>query len=767
MTPSPVFALEEQFTALEQQIQLFPTDRLSLFHLIRFFSQPEANRNPTKFSSYYLESLEWFQQLLHPDTLQYHPPAFYEHLIQLLGQACSGTSGSPVSAEYELLKKTVQEYQIRLWLFLGELDRVARILGLPEPEILPTDVGPYERLRHWMDSVKRSGSSPEGPVPPVLERCDQDWAAHNHQQRDVIWVLLINQWEDQGLPVVEPEAFSLSCIQPLSVTTELLSPENGDHEVIFLNPTFSVQDVVFQQSRDAVRTAQSVFPRSVFQKKTWIKAVFSFPESSSRYTGDSMGLGMGLVALGSFSKVLSSYWEYRLWQNVAVTGAMSDTGTIKPVSPESLRLKLTAAFFSPMRAVVIPDQNRLEAQTFLTRMNRKYPYRALELITAGHFRDVIQRSAIVVKQSVPWARRLKIFSQNWLTIAATLLLAVAAVVYLPVWDRNPYQIFTTSNGLVVKNRDERRLWDYPVDFSLYPRMIVESNIYWPQTSLVTDLDGDGINEVLTHLIDPRNGKPPESIYCFDSHGTIRWKRDFSWTLRFGDELFEPNFYTSKIFVSTDTRESPYLFVQMRHRPWYPVLITKMNVQGEILETYIHSGVVHCRYLPERRLLVFYGTNNDYNSAVLGLLDPDHIAGHSPQDQYQYTPQGIPLADHVLYLRFPLVTSIFPYRGRYDVYSMEVLDNTGYRIDVRFEGWGGVIYLLDKNFRIVKVDFTDMLLNTYLSDMHHSLFEDFSETEVRRAFSRLEYWRQGKWVSDPGDLDPKYDPVPLPTSRKSR
>ncbi|MFQ6614848.1 MAG: hypothetical protein ACE5D1_08400 [Fidelibacterota bacterium] len=204
-------------------------------------------------------------------------------------------------------------------------------------------------------------------------------------------------------------------------------------------------------------------------------------------------------------------------------------------------------------------------------------------------------------------------------------------------------------------------------------------------------------------------------------------------------------------------ENSDILVVSGHYPWYPAQILRLDAKGKLRGRYINSGHFKNIDLLESgdsndAELLFYGTNNDYNSGIIGILDPDHMNGHSPQDQFEYTPQGVGIADHELYLRFPQLTDILPYRERSNVNSVVKIKPTEYRVRLYIGYWGIVFYTVDTNFQYLDVDFSDGFLTNYREAFNRDIFEDYTLEELKYRLSEIEYWENGKWVVHRGVLD---------------
>ncbi|NOZ75239.1 MAG: hypothetical protein GXO90_07650 [FCB group bacterium] len=765
MSESSVFSLEEKYQALEQQLILFPMDRMNLHRLVRFFYQNSASLRP--FRSYYIETAEWFELLFTPQSLKFQSPEFYQELFQVLKTGSQIVESGPIESLFHDLIRTWKHHAAEMQFYLGEYLSGIRVLRGGKEVLHLTDIHPgqgvsdYQYFHSWLGVVKAKNVALDSEDWEILEKIDIDWESVTRLSRDQIWTLLIPR--ESGIENSSPDQTSVQVgiLQPLLVTTELLSDRTGEDAVIFHNKTSTINDLAYQQSWDAVQAARQIYPRRGYQSKNRLKVIYSFPDTTSVYTGDSMGFAMGLVTVANLSRILESFQEYRLPQSIVVTGAMDQHGILRPISPESLRIKMNAVFYSSFEGIGIPAENRDEAQKLYNRFLQRYPHRHLEIIPIKSLREALHHPRLVIKQAVPFKQQLKIISRNWAAIAALILLTLLGVIFLPTWDRNPASLKMDKEGLSIYNKQHKTLWTYPIDSESWPQKWRQQKRLdtWNRASLIADLDGDGKHEVVTKSLIQKKENWSGELLFFESNGNLKWHYEDFPRIKFGDIWFEPFYRPGKIISipPENFRDNSTLVVSMPHIPWYPDLLMKFSIEGEVLGTYIHSGVVNIQLKNKNTLqsgnqILFFGTNNDYNSGVLGILDAEHIRGHSPQDQFEYTPQGVELADHELYMRFPQLTDIFPYRARSNVILVLKKTPTEYRVDLHIGAWGGVIYTLDTNFQYRDVDFTDGLLIRYRTEYNRDLLEDYTLDEIKWRLSRIEYWEDGQWVVHQGVLD---------------
>ncbi len=196
-----------------------------------------------------------------------------------------------------------------------------------------------------------------------------------------------------------------------------------------------------------------------------------------------------------------------------------------------------------------------------------------------------------------------------------------------------------------------------------------------------------------------------------------------------------------------------------NRPWYPPRLAVFNLQGKVLEEYWHSsgyiGCVSVIDIDQDRVgeILFGGANNDYDQAIIGVLEYGYISGHSPEDDENYVPQGVPRGTERYYLRFPHCSNLIamPDNARMDTQSIENLDHDQIRVGINsglFELAVNMMFRITYGLQVVEFDFSDDFNRAYFNRYGHNLSVDFSPTFLREYFSKLEFWDGDRWVTEP-------------------
>lgn len=299
------------------------------------------------------------------------------------------------------------------------------------------------------------------------------------------------------------------------------------------------------------------------------------------------------------------------------------------------------------------DRQRELAERLLARRKAELPSKILQLpartekalevfaeIIEPYRRPMIQRFVRYV-QLHPVR-----FASGFSLAAAALALTFFAV--QPKKDTNPAYHKILHQVLYVYNKDREILWTksargMPDDSSKYdPNVDVGLSV---QVVRVFDIDGDERNEVLiTGFLGyaPTLLKPydftPDTLYCFNSDGNLRWKHGMSGGMRFGaiDFSKNPDWRIWKFLpVRRSSRERVQLFVLAGIMPSWASKLLELDPQtGKELQSYWHAGNISLAVEADIdgdgvKELVAAGINNHLRGATVAIFDPFHVRGGGP------------------------------------------------------------------------------------------------------------------------------------------
>jgi len=198
---------------------------------------------------------------------------------------------------------------------------------------------------------------------------------------------------------------------------------------------------VIYQSFEAVR---KIFKsqRQKDKAEGFVHAHFHLEKGQEEYTGDSIGLAAGLLTYVQLIKPDTTRYDKYITSNVAFTGSIDADGNILPVNEDTLKQKIGAAFFSPIKYVVLPSANLKAAQTMLESLTQSYPHRKLHFIAIDNLHDVITNHNIIRDEKLclgPYLAR-KVKKHSLRSAAAFSLIFILANYSFPSFNRNHFII---------------------------------------------------------------------------------------------------------------------------------------------------------------------------------------------------------------------------------------------------------------------------------------------------------------------------------------
>lgn len=327
--------------------------------------------------------------------------------------------------------------------------------------------------------------------------------------------------------------------------------------------------------------------------------------------------------------------------------------------------------------------------------------------------------------------------------AASSLLAFVLILMVPRTDKNPGYAAVENNILKVYNGNGELLWD--ITANSLPEEISSKN---PNTGLneqfisLTDIDGDERNEILIRGDRQGAGFAPDTLYCLNSDGTMRWKQGVPELISFGDmdhtesarmRIF--NFLAYHPSNSENASPRPRLFALAKSNRWFPSVLFELNpIDGKILQRYWHSGnfsTITPYHSAEKNqnYLIVGGINNAFNKASISVLNPSDIDGYSPLTSEYQPNDSIKRANEKVYLTFE-PTNLQKKHGTtaYNFVPEITITPDGNLLIRTHEFYrrlgdeksGNIYYILDERFKVL-----DVYADDNFTKLYGELYEDGS------------------------------------------
>jgi len=657
--------IEQEFQNLLIIINNLQSKRLKLLYIVNFFGLFEKTKNLKIYQSYFQQIMPEFLNSLCNESIQYCSIDYLLKIRYIFNIF-------PKIEIIEVNNEDMKNYEnililqiIKTYFFLGEFIRgISEIIDLEKIQI--------ETLQNIINSNSHLSLIEQ------FELCVKFLSKNDNKN---ILKNIYNDWKNEisfndlnniQIPLIErndiKQDFCVSTLQPLSITNSH-RPENSTKDIVSYNYHFgNYNDLMHNQALDALYCTRAILKKYHVKEEDddFYEIIYSFPRKKLFYQGDSLGFGMGLLNIASLSKLMLVKNQYCLNGDIVVTGSMELSGEIRPISTDSLKLKLEAFFYSPFTKILISKENKEDAEIILKELSKKFSNRKYKILSFKNIKDVLNAHEIFTKKKNILPKRiLKKRRQRriFYTLITFLCVLLCWSGYHFTRDRNPVSIAINENCLIAKNQNDQVLWSYKFDFDIEKRFYNNPKIQNNKKYCISDIDNDSMNDILINALSNEQFEN-NMLYCFDYDGEIKWKFQNHKAMYFGKELLE-NFYVSEEILVTDfdNDDKKEIIAQYQHKPYYPVKIQTFDCNGNLLCEFWNSG-----HIPDMDLididndgieeLIFVGTNNDYDNAILGILKYPFMSGHSPQDDKRYIPEMVKNRNGYYYLRFPIQKYVY-------------------------------------------------------------------------------------------------------------
>lgn len=188
----------------------------------------------------------------------------------------------------------------------------------------------------------------------------------------------------------------------------------------------------------------------------------------------------------------------------------------------------------------------------------------------------------------------------------------------------------------VYNKDQQLLWQIPLS---NPSIDWNYGIF---PALVSDLDGDGINEVVVSGVPPeKEGLGIGTLKVYNKDRSLRFERSFSEKLQYGPYSYDEKLLTGFVLSakSGNIHESDVWL--NCHFTRSPSSIERIDCRGNVVGEYWHYGFFMAGYMTrvegiDHEALVLLGSNdvsdtinaNNDDDPVIAVIDPLKIHGRT-------------------------------------------------------------------------------------------------------------------------------------------
>ena len=175
----------------------------------------------------------------------------------------------------------------------------------------------------------------------------------------------------------------------------------------------------------------------------------------------------------------------------------------------------------------------------------------------------------------------------------------------------------------------------------------------PPPVLISDIDGDGRNEVLVKpsAVERANRR----LVCLEADGRVRFVHQPNGTRRFGDDEYADPWLVAKVLVTRGPGGSRRLWVVSTHNLWFPSVLEELDPHGTVRQEYWSNGFIELVTETSwngRPVVLVGATNNDFRAASLAVFPPDGVTGSAPSARPAYACRNCPAGGPEAFFLFP-------------------------------------------------------------------------------------------------------------------
>jgi hypothetical protein len=386
------------------------------------------------------------------------------------------------------------------------------------------------------------------------------------------------------------------------------------------------------------------------------KIIISFDNRLGSYVGSSLGTALTLAFIEELFSFYNANRVIKTEGSSAFSGSLDIDGSIVSVSNEIIAKKTEIIFFSGVQKFIIPEPDKKSALEKVNEFKSLYPLRKLEIIGVTDFEDLLNRRNIVsIERKSIVVRSKKLLKKQWFLISL-ILINLLLLYFSGLWDfdNNPASLENTGTLVKVLNKNGKVLWQEELGYD--PSTISHSTLKLTN-QFITDINEDGINEVLLLPQITFQNEDFGTLFCYDNKKNIIWKNKFEDTVSVFAEHVTPT-YRSRIIGVAEYNDEKLLFLFALHNPYATSAIFSVNLKsgerrGGVLWHHGHfvTGLVDDFNEDGKTEIVLLGVNNCFERSVLLSIDIDKINGRAPSRKiWEY--YGHPPADFNKYILLP-------------------------------------------------------------------------------------------------------------------
>jgi|GEM_PF-5553624 len=379
---------------------------------------------------------------------------------------------------------------------------------------------------------------------------------------------------------------------------------------------------------------------------------------------------------------------------------------------------------------------------------------------------------IVENRTLP--QRFIWYVRNYPIRTASFIATLAATVVLlsnltkPNVDGNPSYAEVKDNVLTVYNAQGQILFTKPAVGT--PNYNQSSDYLHEHIRpfLIADIDGDGINELLTNLYNRKVEETTNSLICYSNKGIELWRYSMKFSLAHLDDIVRhatQNLIIDFNVIPATANSKPRLFVTVNDPTFMPSCIVEIDpFNRRELHAYWHPGAVNKIFPYDinndgKMELLIAGINNVEEAVFLAGINPDKMNGASATAPPKF--ETGKRVQEIFYCLLP-PTQLHKKLSSYNFNSLKILrpltygdamveiETTEIERDVYKNTTGGIKYIFDKKARIVGIGASSNFEAAYKDYVaaNNLDWEPLGEGMFEKLRKNVRYWDGEKFVNYP-------------------
>ncbi|MGC8596154.1 MAG: hypothetical protein ACP5MI_11210 [Candidatus Kryptoniota bacterium] len=369
-----------------------------------------------------------------------------------------------------------------------------------------------------------------------------------------------------------------------------------------------------------------------------------------------------------------------------------------------------------------------------------------------------------VQKYISFFKRNPVISSS-LVLAFSLMFLFVVLRLLPVsHNRNPYFARVENSVLSVYNKNGELLWQKSVPGlpDATSRDLFDSNRGEKRYLNVCDIDGTGENVVLLSGETIKGTYSTDSLYCFNSNGSLRWVtgtqlyinfKKFQYALRSRWRIIE--FITLK--QKQGSKPGLYVIASDVIFPFSKVMEVDSKT-GRVVQSFTNPGRLEKIVIADvnrdgREEIVLGGINMAYRRACVVVLDPSYFQGAGPS-RGDYLTSSSMEGSEMYYILLPL-TDVGRILGLKQLnYTQHlVVDSNGFVTAKTVEAvgapvGGSVFYHFERGMNIKNLYFDDGFRK-----LRHELIDErkialpVDSTYIKYLRASVLYWDGAQFINE--------------------